>query len=263
MKNRNDFKMGHGATDKLFIIPQIPEDHQFLEAVDRKTMKDIATKYNFFIDYVWNANTIACGVVESIISNLAYELKKKPSVGVGLDFEGLFTVQVSIKKNIKAEKEGNINIFFNPGNLVTDLIENGPEALETVDRKSPEEFFKTGDPVTDKMYENIEYHSMYKLMMEHGLAFTDETPKFLVFGVAYEFIKNIYIELLYRLQNMQPEDGGSEDERLVSVNFNDNIEFHGILKDGCVTLTMRPGMNAKLLIKCDELTENTMGDDDE
>ena len=44
--------------------------------------------------------------------------------------------------------------------------------------------------------------------------------------------------------------------------FNDNIEIHGMMKDGTVSIIMRPGMNAKLLIKCDELTEHTMGDID-
>ena len=71
-------------------------------------------------------------------------------------------------------------------------------------------------------------------------------------------MKNIFMELMYRVANNPEKD--TSDEVIESVNFNDLIEIHAILKDDKVSISMRPGVNAKLLIKCDELTEHTMGD---
>jgi hypothetical protein len=250
--------MERGAYGKLFVIPQIKEDREFLLSVDRKTRVEIEQRFGLIVDYDWHCNTIANCLVETLISHLAYILKSNPTSGIGIDFYNLFTSKVSIKRNSKAEKEGNINILFEPGIVANNLIENGPEP-EPKEVIAPAQMFTPEDPVDVKMYNDLEYHTKYNLTMSNGITFTDRTPKYAVFAIAYTFIKNIFEEILFRLSNLQVEEG---EEKLISVNFNDNIEFHGLYKDGTVLLTMRPGMNAKLLIKCDELTENTMGDDD-
>lgn len=251
--------MNLSSRGKFFIIPQDPVDREFLLAVDRRTVADVENKFGIFIDYDWGANTIANAVVETIIQHLSYILKTTNiGNGIGLNFYDIIRAIVSVKNNSKAEKEGNINIYFEPGDKIIHLIENGPEEYDGP-KLSPIEFFKGSDPEETELYGNLEYKTRYTLSSFNGLSFT-EASKFSVFAIGCTFITNIFVEMLYRLRN----DTSDDDEKIVSVNFNDNIEIHGTLKDNAVLFNMRPGLNAKLLIKSDEMTENTMGlDDDE
>ena len=258
MKFPMDSNMG-GAYGKLFIIPQDPNDREFLLSVDRRTRSELNRIYGILMDYDWQANTIANGVVETLIADLAFMLKSGASNGIGIEFYDILRAIVSIKTNEKAEKEGNINIYFEPGSKVVSLIENGPDTREYEVKINPMEKFLTGNVEDDNLYKNLEYHARYNLSSVNGIMIPDH-QKFSVFAVAYTFLECIYLEILYRLSNMDSNDG---EEKLISVNYNDNIEIHGIMKNGTVTITMRPGMNAKLLIKADDLTEHTMGDDDE
>jgi hypothetical protein len=260
---QNDIRIGMdnsnvGAYGKLFVIPQDPSDREFLLSVDRRARAELNRIYGILVDYDWQANTIANSVIETLITDLAFMLKNGANNGIGIEFYDIIKAIVSIKTNEKAEKEGNINIYFEPGSKVTSLIENGPENIEYEEKLDPAKRFLTGDPAEDDLYKNLEYHTRYNLSSVNGITIPDHL-KFSVFAIGYTFIECIYLEILYRLANMDAEDG---EEKLVSVNFNDNIEIHGIMKNGTVNITMRPGMNAKLLIKCDEITEHTMGDDE-
>ena len=259
MDIRISMDSGNGnAYGKLFVIPQDPGDREFLLSVDRRARSEINRIYGILLDYDWQANTIANSVVETIISDLAFMLKSGGNKGIGIEFYDIIKAIVSIKTNEKAEKEGNINIYFEPGSKAISLIENGPDKTEYVDKVNVLDKFLTGDPTEDELYKNLEYHTRYNLSSTNGVMIPDHL-KFSVFAIGYTFLECIYIEILYRLANMDAADG---EEKLVSVNFNDNIEIHGVMKDGTVNIIMRPGMNAKLLIKCDELTEHTMGDID-
>jgi len=260
---QNDIRIGMdtssgSAYGKLFVIPQDPSDREFLLSVDRRARAELNRIYGILVDYDWQANTIANSVIETLITDLAFMLKNGANNGIGIEFYDIIKAIVSIKTNEKAEKEGNINIYFEPGAKAISLIENGPDKIEYEEKVDPATRFLTGDPAEDDLYKNLEYHTRYNLSSVNGITIPDHL-KFSVFAIGYTFIECIYLEILYRLANMDGEDG---EEKLVSVNFNDNIEIHGIMKNGTVNITMRPGMNAKLLIKCDEVTEHTMGDDE-
>lgn len=250
------------AYGKFFIIPQNPADREFLEAVDHRTRANVHSRYSILIDYTWQCNTIANCLVETIIGQLGSLLQQGSQNGVGIALYNLFNSVVSIKQNDKAEKEGNINIYFEPGERVTELIENGPDEEEPAAPISPVDKFWTDDPTENEFIRNLDYHTKYVLTMNHTLMFPEHL-KLPVLAVGYTFLENIFIELLYRLSNLcaagSDEDG--DDEKIVSVNFNDLIEFHAVYKDGGAVINMRPGLNAKLLIKCDEVTEHTLGDD--
>ena len=242
---------------KLFVIPQDPEDRRFLQAVDRKTMVDVENIYGSFIDYDWQANTITNCLVETFISTLAFMLESgAASNGVGIKFYDILQLAVSIKTNDKAEKEGNINIYFKPGEKIESLITDGPQEYSNV-KISAQERFTVKDPEEELFYSQLDKNARYRLNIEHGIVLLDHL-KYTVFAIAYTFFENLYCEILYRLSNL----GDDSEEKLISVNFNDNIEIHGTLdENGNARITMRPGMNAKLLIKCDKVTENTMGDE--
>ena len=140
---------GASGYGKLFIIPQDPNDREFLLSVDRRARAELNRVYGILLDYDWQANTIANGVVETLISDLAFMLKSGANSGVGIEFYDILRAIVSIKTNEKAEKEGNINIYFEPGSKITSLIENGPDTTEYVEKIKPK---PKPSPIVDHRY---------------------------------------------------------------------------------------------------------------
>ena len=236
--------------------PQDPATRQFLYDIDRQTKIDVAEHFGVNIDYDWYCNTIANNVVEAIIKALAADMQAEGAPRAALNFYNLFTAQVTTKRNIKAEKEGNINIAFEAGPeaeaLITTATKKDQVAVEQVkaidffwiedDERDPHEL-----ELMNQAYLAIDKAARYALSQNYGIVLGQNT-EMVAFGICYTFIKNIFTGLLQQL-------GEHSDQTLASVNFNDNIEFHALIKDGGVILSMRPGMNAKLLIKSDAMTE--------
>lgn len=250
----NDVRMTTGSQyAKLFTIPQDPRDKEILLAVDRKTRLDVEEKYNIIVDYDWQCNTICNCMLENIIKYLAYLMKQNCRNGVGIDFYEVIRCIVSVKTNEKAEKEGNINIVFEPGSRVENLISDGPSGLDK-DTYNISDFMGE-TPEDQSLYATLDDRCKYDLTMYNGIIFPSHV-KFFTSAITCTFIENLYRELLYRISN----NNDDVDEKLESVNYNDLIEVHALMKDEKVSIRMRPGVNAKLLIKCDELTEHTMGD---
>ena len=267
----NDVYDGNMKTDgmrygKFFTIPQDPSDRAILLEVDRKTRGDINEKYNLSVQYDWQCNTITNHLIETLLNEISVKLGSigkdamNDKVAIGVELFDILNAYSSIKVNENAEKEGNINIWFTPGKKVEDLIKFGPTEYDggLVDYKTA---FITGNPEEDKFYSELETRARYALNVKSGIVMTDKL-KYAIFAISYTFIENIYTVLLYHLAN--DKTGTSEgEETMVSVNFNDNIEFHAVKSvDGTVKIMLRPGMNAKLIIKSDELTEDTMDVDD-
>lgn len=251
-----------GSYGRFFTIPQDEEDRSILLAVDRRTKDEVEARYGFLTDYEWHMNTIANTTFETIIKTLAFMLNSKNNKvqGLGINFYDLFKVGVSIKRNEKAEKEGNINVFFEPGDKMDSLIQDGPPEPYRGPIYSPLQEFAITDPEQKPKYDNLDHHVRFELSDKHGLLIKDNMS-YAVFAITYVFFENLVSELIMRLaHNDQDPEADPNDEKMVSVNFNDNLEIHAVLKDGHVTIMMRPGLNAKLLIKNDGMTESTMGD---
>lgn len=259
MGSVNELGNGYSGYGKLFEIPQAESDYEFLRAVDSKTMAELNNKYGILMDYPWQANTIAKGLISTLITDLAFRLRSGGGSGIGIEFYDIIRIITSIKTNDKAEKEGNINIIFEPGSKVDELIKHGPSQERYDTKIIPAQQFRTGNADDDKFYSDLEFHTRYNLSSTNGILLGDK-HQFMVFAIGYTFLESLYLEILYRLSNMDVEEG---EEKIVSVNFNDIFEIHGVEKNGEVNINMRPGVDAKLLIKCDEITEHTMGDDDD
>lgn len=253
---------------KFFVIPQNRADYEFLLAVDRKTRSDIDLKYGFLADYDWMCNTVANMFFESMIGHLKYFLEENGAETgtAGVSFYDLFTARISNKVNEHAEKEGNLNIYFEPGDRVRDLIENGPPKLpDRIERVSMSEAFTTDDPEENDFLLRLDNYCKFEVNKRHGIRIGEKTPLASV-GVAYTFFENLFIELLVRASEQRRSTADAvdgEDDAMVTVNFNDNIEFHCVVTDGTASIMMRPGMNVKLLVKNDGMTESTMGDLDD
>lgn len=254
---------------KFFVIPQNPSDYDFLLAVDRRTRSDIELKYGFLADYDWMCNTVANLFFEALISHLKYFLQENGMEGgsAGISFYDLFSAIISNKVNEHAEKEGNLNIYFQPGERVTELIENGPPQLpEKIERVSMGEAFTTDDPEENDLMSRLDNYCKFEVNKRHGLMLGDKSPLAAI-GISYTFFENLFIELIVRANDQRKRTleatDGSEEDAMVTVNFNDNVEFHCVVNDGTASILMRPGMNVKLLIKSDAMTEKTMGDLDD
>ena len=263
MRYADDDLRTHATYGKFFITPQDKNDRDFLLAVDRRTRSDIDLKYGFIADYDWEMNTVANAFFETMIGIIKYLFQDEStghSDGIGFKFYDLFTATISNKINESAEKEGNLNIFFETAERVDDLIANGIPPQFNGERKSMFEVFKTGNPDEDNLLLRIDNQAKYDIARSHGIQI-GEKNHMATCGIAYTFFENLFIELLVRTAMVQKENEG--EEAMVSVNFNDNIEFHCIIKDGGARIMMRPGMNVKMLIKNDGFTEKTMGDLDD
>ena len=239
-------------------IPQDIYTKHFLQAVDQQTKADVEKRFGFLINMDWHCNTVANCTVEAIISALNADMKMDGAPAAKLNFYNLFITKVTTKINENAEKEGNINISFAPGSTAVDLITtNIPKNAEDDKKVDPKEFFVFEDPDMDPaalaaMNEAlvlIDRKARYSLSNNYSLTITDDNAMY-AFAIAYTFILNIFRKLLQDLAD-------DPNKNHVSVNFNDNIEFHALRdEDDFVKLAMRPGMHAKLLIKSDESTED-------
>ena len=258
----------HDRIGKFFVIPQNKSDYDFLLAVDRKTRSDIDLKYGFLADYDWMCNTVANMFFESMIGHLKYFLEENGSEtgSAGIAFYDLFSANISNKVNEHAEKEGNLNIYFEPGERVKQLIEEGPPQFpDKIEKVSMASVFITEDPEENEFLTRLDNYCKFEVNKKHGIRI-GESPLASV-GLAYTFFENLFVELLVRAAEQRSRSvdsiDGTEDDAMVTVNFNDNIEFHCVVTDGTASIMMRPGMNVKLLVKNDGMTESTMGDLDD
>lgn len=260
------FASSYREADKA-IIPQDKTSRDFLYEVDQETKMDV--RYYFdpcpLVNYDWHCNTITDLTVEGFIKSINTDMRENSAKKAGVNFYDLFSIKVTTKVNESAEKEGNINISFIPGPIAMKQIsEPNIKVDENHTKTTFRDFFKIEIPDEDpeiveainKKYLDVDRFIRYNLSNNYAITMSDETA-FMSFAICYYFILNIFRKLLREI-------GAQPDQNQVSVNFNDLIEFHVVKNENDeVNFYMRPGLNAKLLIKSDEITEDDDYDDDE
>ena len=103
-------------------IPQDEYTRNFLLSVDQQSKIDVEQKFGFPINYDWHCNTVANCTVEAIISAMNADMKYDGAPSARINFYDVFIAKVTTKINEDAEKEGNINISFEPGPTAVNLI---------------------------------------------------------------------------------------------------------------------------------------------
>lgn len=240
------------SRQKLLVIPQDPTTFEKLQSIDKKTRYDVGAKFGIVCDADWKMNTVANCTLESIIESLAFEYHGGSAYISAINFYEVFYAKTTLRRTEKADKEGNINIVFAPGERAVRLI-GATERPSIGDPITPEDFFSfPNDAEKNEYYEKIDRRARYSASKKYQFIIPDNL-KFGAFAILDTFIMNLYEYMLYEL-------GQDQDTVLTSVNFNDNIEFHAIRKPEGVVFTMRPGMNAKLIIKSDDVTEDEKDD---
>jgi hypothetical protein len=242
-------------TSILYIIPQEQETRDDILNIDLNTKEDIRRLYRWHILQNWQCNTIANAVIENMIRTMSLELKNTRNGNTKFNFYDLIEAYVTVKHDENAEKEGNINIAFTAGSKADAIIsDNVPREDREYAYSNPAiKFSFEGDENKTKAMNLLDRVSRRELSDKYGIVLPNEWA---AIAIAYTFIENLFRELV--LKNVL------SNKPSVSINFNDNIEFHAITKTEGLSIFMRPGMNAKLLIKSDELTESDddTGDDD-
>jgi len=235
------------STACLFTIPQDTNTQKSLLAVDRHTKEDVRIRHGLVINYDWQCNTIANMFVETMIKILGAEVKSFHNPNVSINFYDLMYAYVTLKQNEDAEKEGNINIAFRPGPKMLEIIEANIQRndIKYTPISPAEKFLIYDDPRGTEAMAKLEKAARMDLSQRYSITIAEP---WYVIGVTYIFIENMVKELLYRI--------GTLNERSASINFNDTLEIH-VYKDKTqnININIRPGVNAKLLIKSDEVTE--------
>ena len=146
MNNEYSFAGQYRERSKA-IIPQDKYTKDFLYDVDCETKGDVAEKFGSIINYNWHCNTIANTTIESIIKALNTDMHDSGCKNAKFDFYNLFTVKVTTKINESAEKEGNINVSFEPGPAAIALINTNETKLNTpVEKETYTDFFRIEIP---------------------------------------------------------------------------------------------------------------------
>ena len=252
----SNFNVDFYSNQKLMVIPQDPDMVEKLLSIDRKTREDVGAKFGIMSNMDWQMNTVANVAFEAILQSLAINCQVEGGAIAAFNFYNCFFVRTSYRKREDADKEGNINVLFSPGPRATELISR-TEKEPLGEPHAPEEIYgwKNQDMPNaediDEIYRKIDRAARYTLSQKYRFVFPDDMY-FASFAVLDTFFMNLFEYMLYEL---------GHDEGLTSseVNFNDNVEFHAIRKKEGVVFTMRPGMNAKLIIKSDETTEDERG----
>lgn len=240
------------AGTKNYIIPLDPETREDLLCVDRATKEDLRDRHRMYLNHDWECNTIANTTIESLIKILYAHIKEN-GVNVlelddgALNFYDLIEMAVSNKKNEDAEKEGNINIKFFPGEKVEEIISDDTprDQREVVYMEAKAAYSYPED--TDRTKAMLKIDNISRRMLSDKFAVILPND-YMAISATCIFLENMYRVLVQKLVN--------SGKSMVSINFNDIVEFHAIRKENnAVDIKLRPGMGAKLIIKSDESTE--------
>lgn len=257
------FDIDQYSNQRLLVIPQEPEAHAKLQSIDRKTRHDVQVMYGIISESDWQMNTIANTAMETLIELLHTQLQLDAGMSgangpiAACNFYDTFFIKATNRITEEADKEGNINIEFQAGPRAIALISQKerpplPPKVSPIERYGMESEL----PALHELFDRVDRTTRYALSKKYRFVMADNL-KFGTLAVLDQFMLNLFEYLLFEL-------GQDQDKAIATVNFNENVEIHALrnTEDGTIQLKMRPGMNAKLLIKNDGVTESDLSQTD-
>lgn len=228
------------------IVPSDPDQLAVTEMVDKATWKNLLTEYKLRINTAY-LTTFACAYMEALIVLMRRIMTDTKSTENSIDFLDLFTIYANNRESDTAEKDGNINISFVPGVTVIEGIMERDYAP-----KVHPDMWK-GSIIMEAQ------KIAARILSEKHKAVTDSLNTWTI--VAY-----VYFEHLFRTLKLMAKEAHDRGESSVSFNFLEMVEFHcnlevtpnpenPELQSEKYVIKMRPGFQAKLLIKNDDSTE--------
>ena len=244
---------GAMSASRPYVYPIDKESRDDVLIVDRLTKEELRLKHRLYLQTDWESNTVANAVMETALRVMYAQIM---NMGVHvldddmdntLIFYDLIEIAASNKKNESAEKTGNINVIFTPGERVKDIISDdtpiNERKIEYCDFRKV--YTIPDDEALTNVMHRIDTIARKLLLEKYSLALSADWS---AIATAYIFLENMYRQLIMKLN--------ASDKKMVIINFNDLIEFYAQKNsNGEAQVFTRPGMGAKLIIKSDATTE--------
>ena len=196
--------------------------------------------------------TITCVYVESLIRVLIKVMRENRGDG-SINFLDLFTVSSSNRENDEADKDGNINVKFTPGSLCAAIMDR--DYCPVIEPKMWQ----------DTIITMVEKECSHILATKHKMTSSSVQN--------YTKIAFCYIEFFFRTLKLMAKVARDNGNFAAMINFLEMFEAHATiesqenpenpeLEHEVITVKLRPGFQAKLLIKDDGITESSEEEDD-
>lgn len=232
------------------IIPSDPVQRTVTEKVEAASRQKLISEYHIRTNPGYTT-TVACVYVEACIKSLI-ELMRENHGAAEINFLDLFSISSTNRENDDADKDGNINIRFMPGAICASIMER--------------DFAPIIDPRmwTGSYISHIESVCATILANKHKMTTNDKTT--------WTRIAFVYIEYLFRTLKLMAQVGKENGQNSAMINFLEMFEAHITVEQTPLPenpdivserfdVKLRPGFQAKLLIKDDGVTE--IGDDED
>lgn len=226
------------------ITPSDPAQRAVTEKIEQVCRNKLISEYKIRMNPGYTT-TIACVYTEALIKILA-RLMRENQGDASINFLDVFSITADNRNNDDADKDGNINVKFTAGKVVDEILER--DFCPTI---TPEMWKGTIIDLVEKECGSI-------LQTKHKMLSSNIRN--------YSIISFVYMEYLFRtlklMANVAHENGTSS----ASINFLEMFEAHAVLEVEVneenpdivhekYTIKLRPGFQAKLLIKDDGMTE--------
>lgn len=232
------------------VVPSDPAQRAITDKVEIMSRTKLISDYKIRLNAGY-MTTIACVYVESLITILV-KLMRESHGDSKINFMDMFTVESVNRENDDADKDGNINIKFIPGTVIQSIMERDFSPIITEDMWE------------DTIITLVEAECRKTLQAKHKM----NSPT----ATIYTKIAFVYFEYLFRILKMLGKAAHENGNTAASINFLELFEAHVTvdvitnpenpdLVSETYTCKLRPGFQAKLLIKDDGVTE--IDDEDE
>ena len=227
------------------ISPTDPVQKTITEKIEKAMRNELIGTLKIKLNPIY-PTTITCVYMEAMIKTLVRIMKETKSEA-RINFLDLFTVSSNNRENEDADKDGNINVTFTPGKTVETIMDRGYAPV-----MADENIWK------GSILEMVEKECTRILKTKHrmnGNKMSNWTK------IAY-----LYMVYLFKTLKLMAKAGLENGTPSVMINFLEMIEVHANIEQEAnpenpdivsehITVKIRPGFEAKLLIKDDDITE--------
>lgn len=226
------------------IIPSDPTQRVVTEKIEYASRQKIISDYKIKLNPGY-MTTVACVYTEALIKALIEIMRENRGSGF-INFLDMFTITSTNRENDDADKDGNINIRFIPGSVCESIM-----AQDYAPNISPEMW-------TGSVINHVESICAQILASKHKMTSNNKAH--------WTTITYVYMEYLFRTLKLMAEVGKDRGQHAAMINFLEMFEAHVSIEQIPMPenpdivsehfdVKIRPGFQAKLLIKDDGVTE--------
>lgn len=234
------------------IAPADPAQRAITEKIEKAMRNELIGSLKIKLNPTY-ATTITCVYLEALVRTLV-KLMRENKGEAAINFLDLFTISSNNRENEDADKDGNINVKFTPGKTCLSIMERDYYA-----------------PMVDaqiwkgSIVEVVEKECASILQRKHKLNGNDNAN--------WTRIAYLYLVYLFKTLKLLVKVSYENGNMSAMINFLEMFEAHAtmdqipnpenpdIVREEIV-LKIRPGFQAKLLIKDDGVTEVSEDDED-